>query len=156
MNQIKPSWSDIVRSGHIKKQNAWYYFQSTVKKLLEFSLISTSNNDKQCHHIESPAFFYAIQSSGISSNMQRDIVGQPLVYLVPNNRTIYGTQGLKNIMAVLNFDKNDSISVKELSASLESTKLEVGYSVPLFTNNYPILSNHITNSITRKQLRYSL
>ena len=50
-------------------------------------------------------------------------------------------------MAVLNFDKNDSISVKELSASLESTKLEVRYSGPLLKKNYTSISNCIADTL---------
>ena len=46
LHQISASWADKVRSGHIKKKDSWYYFQRTVRKLLELSLISTSMNDK--------------------------------------------------------------------------------------------------------------
>ena len=58
--------------------------------------------------------------------MQIDIVAGPIASLVLNNRTIYGTQGLKHIMSLMNFGKTDSITGKKLRASLESTKLEVG------------------------------
>ena len=112
-------------------------------------------NDKQFYHIESPALCSALQAWWIPSNMQRDIVSGPLSSLGLNNRTIFGTQGLKHIMAIMNFDKTDSVTGKQLRASLESTKLEVGWSGPLFTNNYPSLSNCITDnwiSNTRKFL----
>ena len=49
-------------------------------------------------------------------------------------------------MALLNFGKTDSITGKQLRASPESTKLEVGCSGPLFTNSYPSLSNCITDT----------
>ena len=84
--------------------------------------------------------------SGLPSNMQRYIVSGPLVSLGLNNRKIYGTQGLKHIMAIMNFGKNDSITEKKLRASLESTRLEVGFSGPLFTNNYTSISNCCTNT----------
>ena len=58
--------------------------------------------------------------------MQMDIATGPLSSLGINNGTIYGTQGLKQIMAPMNFGKTDSITGKQLLASLESTKLEVG------------------------------
>ena len=58
--------------------------------------------------------------------MQIDIVAGPIASLVLNNRTIYGTQGLKNTMSPMKFGKNESITEKKLRASLESTKLEVG------------------------------
>ena len=55
--------------------------------------------------------------------MKRDIVSGTLESSVLNNSTIYGTQGLKHIMALMNFGKTDSINGKQLTDSLESTKL---------------------------------
>ena len=103
-------------------------------------------NDKQCHHIGSPALCFALKASGLPSNMQRYIVAGPLSSLGLNNRKIYGTQVLKHIMALMNFGKTDSITEKQLRASLESTNMEVGFSGTLFMNNYTSLSNCITNT----------
>ena len=38
-------------------------------------------NDKQCHYIESPALCSYLQATGITSNMQIDIVAGLLVSL---------------------------------------------------------------------------
>ena len=69
------------------------------------------------------------------------IFAVPLAYLGLNNSTIYKTQGLKHIMDIINFGKTDSITGKQLRASLEITDLEVGFSGPLFTNNYSSRGN---------------
>ena len=103
-------------------------------------------NDKQCHHIESPALFSSLQESVIPYKIQSYIVLGPLASLVINNRKIYVTQCLKHIMALMKFGKTDSITGKQLRASLESTKMEVGFSFPLFINNYPSLSYCITDT----------
>ena len=58
--------------------------------------------------------------------MQIDIVAGPIASLVLNNRTIYGNKGLKHILSLMDFGKNDSITGNKLRSSLESTKLEVG------------------------------
>ena len=78
--------------------------------------------------------------------MQINIVSGPLLSPGLNNSTIYRTQDLKNIMALMNFGETDSITGKQLRASLESTILEVGFSGPIFTNNYTSLSKYITNT----------
>ena len=39
---ITTAWYDRVRSGHIIKADAWYYYQSTVKKSLEYPLVATT------------------------------------------------------------------------------------------------------------------
>ena len=67
-------------------------------------------------------------------------------YLVLINRTIYRNKGIKHIMVLMNFGKTDSITGKQLRASLESTKMELGSLGPLFMNNYPSLSNCITDT----------
>ena len=58
--------------------------------------------------------------------MQINIVSGPLLSPGLNNSTIYRTQDLKNIMALMNFGETDSITGKPLISLLESTKLEVG------------------------------
>ena len=58
--------------------------------------------------------------------------------------TICRTQDLKHIMDLINFYKTDSITRKQIRASLETTKLEVVFPGPIFKNNYPSLINCIT------------
>ena len=36
LHQITSSWADKVRSVHTKKQDTWYYFQSTVKNRSDY------------------------------------------------------------------------------------------------------------------------
>ena len=55
--------------------------------------------------------------------MQIDIVAVPIASLVLNNRKIYGTQGLKQIMSLMNFGKTESIIGKKLRSSIEITNL---------------------------------
>ena len=66
--------------------------------------------------------------------MQMYIVAVPLASLGINNRKIYGTQGQKQIMALISFCKMDQ--------SLENNLC----SGPLFTNNYTSLSNCCTDT----------
>ena len=39
---ITTSWYNRVRTGHIRKVDAWYYFQSTFKMSLEYPLVETA------------------------------------------------------------------------------------------------------------------
>ena len=71
LHQITATWDDIVMSMHIKKQDAWFYFQTTVKKSFKFPLISTSMNEKQCHYIESPSLCLDLQATGLPLDTQR-------------------------------------------------------------------------------------
>ena len=95
---------------------------------------------KKFHHIESPSLCSALKASGLPSTMQRYIFAGTLASLGLNNSKINGTRGIKHIMALMEFCKTDSITGKQLRASLESKKLEVLCSGPLLKNNYPSLN----------------
>ena len=92
-------------------------------------------NEKQCYHIKSPALCLPLKVSGLPSNTQRDIVAGPLASLGISNRIIYGTQGIKQIMALINFGKTNSITGKQFRDSLEITNMELGCSGPLLIKN---------------------
>ena len=74
------------------------------------------------------------------------MVAGPLETLRLNNRTIYGAQGLRHIIALTNFGKTDLVTGKRIRSLLESAELKVGYSGSLFTSNHTSLSNCCTDT----------
>ena len=128
------TWADKVISGHIMRQDAWFYFQ----KILESPIIATSMSSKKCHFTESPALCMDLHDSGLPYNIQRDIVSGPHSFLdLNNNGSIYVTQGRHHITALMKFEKSECITVKQLISSIESTNLEIRCRGPLFANKYP-------------------
>ena len=137
---ITIAWDNRVRSGHIRKANDWYYYQSTVKKLLEYFLITTTMSQSQYHSVESPALCSAIQDSGLPKNLQRDIVAALLSLLGLNNGTFYGTQGKNHIHALMDHGSSNNTTGHHFRDLIKSHKLETGCSGNLFSNNLPNLS----------------
>ena len=62
LRQTTTSWVDCVRLGHIRKCNTWLYFQTTVKKSIEYPLVATTTKSSQYHFVESPALCTVLQA----------------------------------------------------------------------------------------------
>ena len=133
--QTTTTWDDCVRSGHTRKSDAWFYFQRTVKKSIEYPLVSTSMTASQLQYIESPAICTALQASGFPLNTQRDIVSGPSDFIGLKNGSLHGKQGAKHILDLTNIWKNDWITRQHLRDSIEARKLGIGCSGCLFSNN---------------------
>ena len=105
---ITTSWADRVISVYIRKTEAWYYFQSTIKKSLEYPLVAPTMTHKQFHSVESTALCSALKASGLPSNLQIYLVAGPQSFPGLNNGNIYGTQGRKHIYALMDhgYSKN--------------------------------------------------
>eukprot|EP00957_Ditylum_brightwellii_P061300 4652601-Ditylum_brightwellii.AAC.1 len=46
LEEITKQWADRVRSSHIKIGDAWYYYQTTIQKFLEYPLLATTISEK--------------------------------------------------------------------------------------------------------------
>lgn len=55
LQNVTSEWADRVRSGHIRRKDAWHYYQMRVKKAIEYPLIATTLSPKQSRHIQAPA-----------------------------------------------------------------------------------------------------
>lgn len=76
--KVTDEWVDHVRSGHIRKKDAWYFYQTTVKKPIKCALVESTLSPKDCHFIEAPAQSAALNVSGLPANMKLEVVaGSP-------------------------------------------------------------------------------
>eukprot|EP00957_Ditylum_brightwellii_P024632 1861137-Ditylum_brightwellii.AAC.1 len=81
MSELTNRLADRVRLGYIWKEDAWHYFQTTIKKSLDYPLVVTSLTEDECKRIESPTLKVALQYSGMPSNFPRSILYRPQEYL---------------------------------------------------------------------------
>ena len=103
----------------------------------------------QFQYIESPALCTDLQASWFPPNTQRYIVTGPSSLLSIKNGSLYGTQGSKHILVRMNPGKSECITRKHLRYSIESRKLDIGWSGYLFSNNiFPLLKFTPTSWIT--------
>ena len=101
---------------------------------------------KQWHYIESLDLCISIKSSRTPPNTQIHTVYGPYLLIGFKNVSLYGTQGLKYILALMNLGKIDCIIGQHLRDSIEAHKLDIFWSGTLLTNNFPPLPNLTPNS----------
>eukprot|EP00957_Ditylum_brightwellii_P174904 13317750-Ditylum_brightwellii.AAC.1 len=77
LKEIPRGWADRIRMGHIKKDDAWYYYQSTVMKSSEYSLLATTLTQEECRSIENLTLTVALESAGLPSKFPRKVMCRP-------------------------------------------------------------------------------
>ena len=94
----------------------------------------------QCQYIEYTALCTYLQVSGLKSNTQRYIVSAPSSLLGIKHGSLYGTQGSKHIMDLMNLGNSDCITGQHLRDSIEAYKIDIVFPGSLFSNNiFPLL-----------------
>ena len=94
----------------MSKTDAWHYYQLTVKKSIKYPLVATTISEAQCSHVEYTTLITALKSSGLPSNLQRDVIAALISHLGLNNSKLYVSQGKYHIYTLTNFGKYDEIS----------------------------------------------
>eukprot|EP00957_Ditylum_brightwellii_P130684 9969616-Ditylum_brightwellii.AAC.2 len=136
LKDIIRNWADWVRSGHIREEYAWFYYQSTVKKSLEYPLLATILTAAECTLIKFPALSVALKSAGLASNFPWDVLYNPQEHLGLGTPRLYTTQGIKHLRALMDHCNADFITRKQLRACIERHKMEVGTGNSLFSNKF--------------------
>ncbi len=129
-------WASRVNTGHINKSDAWFYFQTTIKKSLEFPLTATTMSPEDCRRIEAPALGAALHAAGLPNNMPREIIYGPEKFLGLAHGSLFHTQGLRRIQAIMDHGLSQTTTGKQIRACIERHKLEVGCSGPLFSTDF--------------------
>lgn len=154
MRRKTETWADRVRSGHIQRQDAWHYLQTTIKRSLLYPLLATTLTEKDCVHIEAPALEAALQACGMPSNMPREVVYGPERYLGLNHGSIYHTQGAKHIQALMDFGETATITGHQIRALIEGHKVELGVGGTLFENDWSRFHCCVTSTWVSDTWRY--
>ena len=108
-----------------------------VLKSIEYPLLYVTIAAKHCNFIEPPDLCSSLQASALPSNTHRDVVAVPSSILGIKNGSLYGTQGCKHILYQMKLGKVNCIAGHHLREYIESHKLDIGLSGPLFSNNFP-------------------
>ena len=66
-------WADRVRDGSLQPHEAWWALKTTIYKSIEYPLLSTCFNTKQCAGIMAPALEAALNASRIQKKFPRDV-----------------------------------------------------------------------------------
>jgi hypothetical protein len=75
-------WADHMRTGSIRKDEAWLAMQSTIWRTFCYPLNAVNLTKAQCETIMSPVLHYALPAMGVCRNFPRAMVFSPLKMLV--------------------------------------------------------------------------
>eukprot|EP00957_Ditylum_brightwellii_P011042 837156-Ditylum_brightwellii.AAC.1 len=128
--KVVANWMVRVWSGHIRKEDAWYYYQTTWSKSLEYPLLATTLTEKEYRSIEAPALKTALQCSGTASNLPQRVLFEPSKYMGLDRKRLFFTLGLKHFHALLDHGNSDSVTGRQMQACIERHKMEVGTGRP--------------------------
>eukprot|EP00957_Ditylum_brightwellii_P008225 622080-Ditylum_brightwellii.AAC.1 len=124
----------------------WYYYQSTIRKTIEYPLLASTLSEKECIIVEAPAIKVALNMAGMPSNFPRAVISGPLEDLGLDSPTLYGTNGIKKVRTIMDHGDAETITGQHMRAELESHKLEFGCGTSSFTNNFRIFKECVTKT----------
>eukprot|EP00957_Ditylum_brightwellii_P194511 14815757-Ditylum_brightwellii.AAC.1 len=127
-------WADRVRSGHIPKVDAWFYYTTTIQKSLQYPLLASTLSEEECIKIETPVLTAAQQHSG------------PLDSLGLDCPMLYSTSLFQKLRTLLDHGTSPTITGQHLWCGLESHNWEFGCGTSLFSLHYPAFQYCIPNT----------
>eukprot|EP00957_Ditylum_brightwellii_P003184 242406-Ditylum_brightwellii.AAC.1 len=81
LKEISSSWANWVWMGHIQKEDAWYYYQSTVKRSLEYLLLATTLMEDECRSIKHLALTATLNATELASDFPWCVFSRPSEYM---------------------------------------------------------------------------
>ena len=70
-------FADAIRTGFLKKNDAWYALNSTILKTMEYPMAVTTIKEQEWNHIMVPILKASLPRSGIERNFPRDVLYGP-------------------------------------------------------------------------------
>eukprot|EP00957_Ditylum_brightwellii_P092537 7046939-Ditylum_brightwellii.AAC.1 len=124
LREISSSWADQVQTDHIQKEDIWYYYQSTMKRSLEYPLLATTLTEDECRSIKHPALTATLNATGLASNFLWHVLSGTSEYMGLEAPRLYTTQGIKHVRALMGHGEDNSITGRQFRASIECHKME--------------------------------
>ena len=134
--QKAKKWADAVRTGHLRKKDAWYCLNSSIMKSLEYPLMATTFSKQDCDDIMKPILNAALATSGVQRLLPRNLVHGNLRSQGLGVADLYHTQLIAHLHTILRHANHPTITGKHLRDSSESLILELGSAKPFWELDY--------------------
>ena len=121
------SYAESMRTCHLTRDEAWYSFESTIMKTLEYPMVTSSLSRKQWDKIMSPILCAVLPKSGIVRTMPRSLVFSPFEYLGFGLKHPFLKQHMEQVKAILEESLKKSLTDELMSGNMAYIKLELGY-----------------------------
>jgi hypothetical protein len=142
-------WVDQMRSGIIRKEEAWLALTSTIWRTLCYPLNATNLSLAQCEAIMSPVLRYALPAMGVCRTFPRALVFSSTQYMGLGIRHIHTLQEITRLKDIINHTYTNTTTGHLYRASIEHLILELDMDTDLSVVNYKKFQGLATNSLIK-------
>ena len=129
-------WSDRIRTSFLRKHDAAYALKVTVLKKIEYTLPALNLTKAQCDKLMRPILQASLPKARYNRHFPKEVIHGPNGLLGADIHHPYTTQLITHIDMLLRHGGRDTITGQLLTGNIETAKLELGLSGPLFGKNF--------------------
>lgn len=120
------AWSDGLRTGSIKKETAWYCFNATIMKTIEYPLLATTFSRQDIHQFMKPLLRAALNSFGVQKNLPRKLVYGTLKSRGLGIQDPFWTQLIQHLQVILRQAHRSTPTHMLLDENMDLVQMYVG------------------------------
>ena len=151
---MSQKWSEQVRTGFIRREDAWLSLNMTVMKKHDYPLMALLLTEAECRRIEAPLRKQGMPECGIKRSLPYRVVdGPPRSHGLGYKRLFY-RWGEKHTEVVMKHGHSPSVTGDLLRACLERHQLETGCGKPVFENPYLHRGDYSTKTWARQTWKF--
>ena len=139
-------FADALRTGFLKKNDAWYALTATILKTIEYPMAATTLAEHEWDHIMVPILKAGLPRSGIERNFPRDILYGPKSLQGLGILHPWYHQEIVHLLVCLKQPTIGGITGRQISASTEQMRLEAGLSGWFTDHDFATHESLITDS----------
>ncbi|MCA1807667.1 MAG: hypothetical protein LC687_07460, partial [Actinobacteria bacterium] len=125
-------WCDAVRTGKLHKDEAWYVFESTIMKTIEYPLRATTFTKQQLDELMSPLLTTILPLAGVQRRIPRKLVYGTLRSKGLNIKDPYVTQTISHLQTILSHHHRNTPTRDLLDDNIDIVQTHVGSEHPFW------------------------
>jgi hypothetical protein len=132
VKQIKQLWlkteafADCMRTGYLRKNDAWYAIKTTIMNTLEYCMTATTIKKKEWEYIMAPVLAVGLPRAGLARTFPRDVINGPAQIQGFDIFHLWYHQEILHLQALLEHTQRTAITGQLFTTSLEQLRLEMG------------------------------
>ena len=146
MTNDAKTWSELVRTKHIRRADVWQSIQTTIMPKLQYPLLALTLSEKDCKTIEAPLRKYGFPECGVNRTLPHKVVNGPANSHGLNNKRLYFSYGEKHIRAVMKHLEAWTVTGMLMRACVEILQLEAGISTSILASEYRLGGQLVTRT----------
>ena len=139
-------WASGIKKARLSFEDAWYAWQSTILRSLEYPLAALSLTESQCDRLMAIVKSVALPKSGLVRSFPKHVLHAPLSHLGLDIPNLYTTQIGAHLQIMVQHGERDTLTGQLLRGSIQALTLEVGIRGQVLRQDYSIWGHLCTNS----------